>query len=61
MEQKANHQEAPQHIAVPVAIWHALIELLMSEMPMKKAEGYVTELRKCKPVSLTAPIEDSEG
>ena len=38
--------ETPKHVAIPIGVWMATLELLTSRLPMKEVEGLVSELRK---------------
>jgi len=50
----------PQHVAVPVQTWSTTIELLTTELPMKKVEALVNSLRQCQPVNIgPQPVPDA--
>ena len=44
--------EQPKHVAVPVQVWSATIEMLATELPMKKVEALVSSLRQCQPITV---------
>lgn len=48
-------------VAIPVQVWHAAIELLMSELPMKKCEHVVNALRQATPLGGMIEKPDEEG
>jgi len=48
------------HRAVPEELFKAIHDLLMSELPMAKAEPYVQALRQCDSVKITGTADQEE-
>ncbi len=51
----SENQTQPKFVAIPAQVWAATIELLITELPMKKVEGLVAMLRQGQPLDGLAP------